>query len=207
MNAVDVLWPIRNAGRIPLHHQYHLFSAVSRLVPTVHECDKFGLHAIRGRSVGPGVLRLEPTSAVVIRTPPERLGTLLVLSGKKLQLAGASIHLGVPCVRALNPAVLLTSQLVTIKGYQEADEMMTGVRRQLDALSVLASVEILIGTRRIVRVKQQTIVGFRVSLNGVSDEESLCVQTNGIGGRRHLGCGLFSPVEERFKQPEVHSHE
>lgn len=48
--------------------------------------------------------------------------------------------------------------------------------------------------RRIVRVKEQTHVGFPLIVSGLSADESLTLQTHGLGGRRKMGCGLFLPV-------------
>ena len=48
--------------------------------------------------------------------------------------------------------------------------------------------------RRIVRVKSQTHVGFPLIVTGLSADESLALQSQGLGGRRKMGCGLFVPA-------------
>ena len=58
---------------------------------------------------------------------------------------------------------------------------------------VRASVEVETGRRKVVEVRQHTIVCFQVTLRGLLEEESILVQTQGVGGRRHLGSGLFIP--------------
>ncbi len=86
------------------------------------------------------------------------------------------------------------SHLVTIKGYQERDTFEVGVRRQMNAASISTSVTVTVGPRRILRVKDTTIVGYQVCLDGLTPSESLSVQQHGIGGRRQMGRGLFNPV-------------
>lgn len=192
-SVLDIIWPISSNGRIPLHHQYPLLSAISTIVPEVHASASFGLHAIRGVRVAPGVLALTPLSVVKIRTPLSQLELLLPLSGKRLDVAGCSIRLGTPHLHILTPSTDLQSHLVTIKGYLEASEFAVGIRKQLDSERISQSVNVVVARRRVLRIKQQTIVGFEVRLEGLSDQESLTVQQQGVGGRRHLGCGLFNP--------------
>jgi CRISPR-associated protein Cas6 len=194
VTVVDVVWPVSNRGRVPLHHQYQLFAAVSRLVPALHEAAHVGFHPIRGQYAEPGFLMLSDLSAVTIRAPLECASGMLTLSGKRLDLGGYPVRLGVPHFRVLSASTNLVSHLVTIKGYHD-ESITVGARKQLDALGVSTSVNLVVGQRRVLRVKQQTIVGYRLTLHGLSAEEAIAVQSHGVGGRRHLGCGLFVPVQ------------
>ena len=45
-----------------------------------------------------------------------------------------------------------------------------------------------------VRIKDREIVGYEVVIERLTAEESLTVQEHGLGGRRHMGCGVFTPV-------------
>lgn len=191
---VDVCWPVTSTGSIPIHHQYQLLSAVCRVLPVVHCSEEFGIHAIRGRRLSPGRLSLLRQSALIIRTKADKLPALMLLSGKKLDIAGCPIRLGVPRVLPLAPSRSLGSDLVTIKGYMEEKEFAVALRRQLDALDISSSVTLEISARRILRVKQQVIIGFKVCLDLLSDGESLLIQEIGLGGRRRLGCGLFNAL-------------
>ena len=47
--------------------------------------------------------------------------------------------------------------------------------------------------RRALRIKDQTHVGYSLLVEGLSAEESIRLQEQGLGGRRKLGCGLFLP--------------
>ena len=43
------------------------------------------------------------------------------------------------------------------------------------------------------RVKNITIAGHALALFGLSAQASLAVQRHGLGGRRHMGAGVFVP--------------
>lgn len=191
--TVDIRWLLVPRGRIPVHHQYELLAGLSRVVPELHASTSVGVHPIRGSVVEPGFLELEPASAVTLRAPAELIPNLLPLGGKKLDIAGCPIRLGVPQVFALSPAERLWAHLVIIKGYMEVPQFEAAVRRKLDTLTVRDSVRMEVGPRRVIRIRGQTIVGFGLRLGGLSADESIRVQQNGLGGRRHFGCGLFHP--------------
>jgi len=94
----------------------------------------------------------------------------------------------------------------------EPEPFLDAARRQLDALEVSALPQLVqqpdveeanrsrkSGShsqflRRTIKIRDKEIVGFAVSIEGLSDEESLSLQENGIGGRRRFGCGIFVPV-------------
>jgi CRISPR-associated protein Cas6 len=191
--TVDARWPIVPRGCIPVHHEYELLSSLSLVVPEVHESTAIGVHPIRGTRVRPGLLELNQASALTLRTPVELLPRLLSLGGKKLDIGGCPIRLGTPRVLALYPAHLLSARLVTIKGYMEIPQFEAAVRRKLDILGISHSVGIEVGRRRIVRIRGQTVIGFGLRLSNLSVDESIVIQQEGVGGRRHLGCGLFGP--------------
>ena len=84
---------------------------------------------------------------------------------------------------AAPPAPL--SRRPSAAGFREA------VARQLGELGVNASVEV--ERRRVLNVAGDKVVGFGVTLRGLSDAHSLTVQYAGIGGRQRFGCGVFLP--------------
>jgi CRISPR-associated protein Cas6 len=47
-----------------------------------------------------------------------------------------------------------------------------------------------------VHIKGKKILGFGLTLKNLSPEDSMKILTHGLGGRRHMGCGIFSPVEK-----------
>lgn len=192
---VDVAFPL--IGRdLPIDHGYPLFGAVSRLVQRIHKEPTWGIHPVYGRREEPGRLRLLSSSRLTLRVPSGNIGELLVLSGQTLDVAGSTVAAGIPRVFPLKPLPSLRSRLVTIKKFaEEGIDFLGAVRRQLRALGVSEAAAIKVGTRRVVRVSTHIIVGFPVELRDLTEAESVRVQTAGIGGRRHMGAGLFLAPE------------
>ncbi len=206
MICVDLRFPIVG-NTLPTDHGYALYAAVSRVVGAVgHELDAAGIHPVRGVPTGDGTLALTERSAVRIRTPVEHIATWLRLSGKRLDVAGHPIRLGVPRTLALRPAPTLHSPLVTIKGFEQPQTFLEAARRQLEALGIRGQVAIPVREsgahagepmRRVLRIKDKTVVGFAVAVGELTAAGSLTLQEHGLGGRRRMGCGVFSPADFR----------
>lgn len=93
----------------------------------------------------------------------------------------------------------------------EPESFLDAVRRQLEALEVrgepmlIAQPEVVeanrgksTGTRspyirRTLRIRDKEVVGFALRMENLTAEESICLQEQGLGGRRRFGCGLFIP--------------
>jgi len=190
---VDVSFPLMGQSSLPADHGYVLYCALSRQLPELHQENGIAVHPIAGRLIGPRQLQLD-RSHLTLRLPAERIATVIGLAGRQLNIADRLVRVGVPSVRALEPATALRSRLVTTKNGQDPDHFRGELRRQLDLLHVAPEVTItlpLLPKRRTLRIKDKEIVGHEVLLEGLSAEESLDVQTHGLGGRRHMGCGVF----------------
>jgi len=85
----------------------------------------------------------------------------------------------------------LRSRLVTTKNCQDQTRFEAELNRQMKALGVSDHVIVTIIKRRTVRIHDKEVVGYEVVLEGLSAEESIAIQTAGLGGRRHMGCGIF----------------
>jgi CRISPR-associated protein Cas6 len=106
---------------IPVDHGYALYSAVSRFLPGLHTDKEIGIHPIRGRYVGDGGLHLTSSSRLTIRLPDDRIRDVLKLAGKRLELDGYQLQVGIPEVGALRASAALYSRLATIKWFMEVE--------------------------------------------------------------------------------------
>jgi CRISPR-associated protein Cas6 len=186
---------------LPEDNGYALYAAVSRALDG-HLPRDIAVASIGGPRFPDWRVGVTRASRLRIRTPADQIGGLLLLAGKYLDVGGHEIGLGIPEVRALTPAAELTARLVTIKGFTEPGTFMEAVARQLDVLGVSgrATIPVVPGgdhkglpQRRVVRIKDRFVVGFAVQVAGLSEKDSLTLQTQGLGGRRHMGCGIFVP--------------
>lgn len=186
---------------IPLDHGYGLLGALSRLVPALHEHPAWGVHSIPGRRAGPGLLNLDGKSVVRVRLPPEQVGALFPLVGAELDLGGHSVRLGSLTLRPLVPSASLWAKFVTLKGHLEPESFLDTLRRHLAEIDDLRQdperIELAVGQRRIIRIKDKSVVGFVVEVMGLEAQASLRLQQVGLGGRRHMGAGLFIPKTRR----------
>ena len=138
-----------------------------------------------------------PWSTLAVRVPDGQIGPLLKLAGKSLRLEDAVVRVGVPEVRPLVPSTAVRSRLVIIKiahtGAADltAENFTAAARKQMDKLGIGAAAVLNVGKRRSLRLKQREIVGYQVLVEGLTASESIALQESGLGGKRHMGCGVF----------------
>ncbi|MFW6106788.1 MAG: type I-MYXAN CRISPR-associated protein Cas6/Cmx6 [bacterium] len=203
--TIDLQFPLLSTHAVPADHGYLLYSAVSRLLPELHADNGYGIHPIRGQQLGGRTLQLTEASRLIIRTDANCIAQFLPLAGKTLQLLDRRLCIGVPQVRGLIPAPALRSRLVTIKlkeaaenaGEPAAETFAASARRQLDVLGISPESQLHLGKRRTLRIKDKEVVGYEVLIEQLTADESLGVQEHGLGGRRHMGCGIFVPFRTR----------
>jgi CRISPR-associated protein Cas6 len=203
MIMVELAFPVTGAV-LPEDNGYALYAAVSRALDD-HLPEGVAVASIGGHPLGNWQIRLARGTRLRIRTPVDRIGDLLPLAGKFLGIDGHEIGLGVPEVRGLTPAPELAARMVTIKGFTEPYPFLEAVGRQLTALGVAghATIPTVPGgkrqglpQRRVVRIKDRSVVGFALVVSGLSEPDSLTLQAHGLGGRRHMGCGIFAPARD-----------
>ena len=140
MPTIDLAFTLTGTT-IPLDHGYGLFSALCRIVPSLHGDSHVGVHPIRGVRTTPGVLSLMPGSRLRLRLRSEELAPYIALAGTTLEIEGHRVRVGVPRVESLVSAPNLASRLVIIRGLIEQPEFDAGVRRHLTELGVVGEVE------------------------------------------------------------------
>lgn len=191
MVFVELKFPFTGAT-LPSDQGYALYGAISRFVPEAHEADWLAIETIPGIARGDGMTQLDTEASLKIRLPQDRIPLMLKLAGKRLDLNGHAIRLGAPQIFLLKPSPQLYARIVTIKGFTEPEPFLDAVCRKLDELGVTG--EPTVGPRRVVKVGNHTVVGFALAVHDLTDEGSIILQERGIGGRRRMGCGFFSPI-------------
>jgi CRISPR-associated protein Cas6 len=196
---VTVHFPLQGR-QLPADHGYALYSAITRQLPDLHSTSWLGIELISGVPWRAGIIVLPTRGASLrLRIPADHYGHVLPLAGRRLDLSGYTIRLGIPSARPLLPAASLYARAVTIKKFTDPEPFLDAARRQLDALNINAALELPLDEqgryrRRILKIHDKTIVGFSLAAHGLSDDDSLRLQRVGIGGRRAMGCGLFNPI-------------
>jgi CRISPR-associated protein Cas6 len=199
---VNVHFPVQGR-QLPADHGYKLYSAVTRQLPALHGATWFGLELLSGIPWREGIIVLPTRGAHLrLRIPADRYGQVLPLAGRRLDIEGHTIRLGIPTARPLIPAASLYARCVTIKKFADPEPFLDAARRQLDALAVTSTLELPTDDqgrprRRIITIQGKRVVGFSLAAHNLNDEDSLRLQTAGIGGRRAMGCGHFNPIIQR----------
>jgi CRISPR-associated protein Cas6 len=201
MAVIELAFPVAGAI-LPEDNGYGVYAAVSRALGN-HLPEDVAVDSIGGPLLGRWRVQVTRETRLRLRAPADRIGDLLPLAGQFLDVDGHEVGLGVPEVRALMPAPELVARVVSIKGFTEPGPFLGAARRQLDALGVSGTPTIPVvpggmrkgwPQRRVVRVKGRAIVGFALHVGDLSPPDSLTLLTRGLGGRRHMGCGIFVPA-------------
>jgi len=196
---VTIRFPVEGR-RLPADHGYALYSAIMRHLPDLHGARWLAVELISGVPWREGIIAV-PTrgAALYLRAPADRYAALLPLAGKRLDIDGYTLRLGIPSARPLQPAAALYARAVTIKHHMEPESFLDATRHQLAALGINATLELPRDDegrprRRVLKIKDRTIVGFSLAAHDLSDDDSIHLQTLGLGGRRAMGCGIFNPI-------------
>lgn len=210
---IEVHFPVMGAT-LPADHGYPLFAAISRLVPVVHTAAlPIRVGPIPGLQGARGVIQIFTRSRIRIRLPAEAIPLVLPLAGKRLDLDGHCIRLGVPHVTAIRPAAVLRARIVTFRQKELMPEtFLQTVESKLAALCIRGQPTIPRidrGTRagelrrQVLRVKGHHVIGYALRIVGLSAEDSVKLQEEGLGGRRHLGGGFFVSVAQEGSETNV----
>jgi CRISPR-associated endonuclease/helicase Cas3 len=205
---VSVHFPVQGR-RLTADHGYLIYASITRQLPSLHGASWLGIELLSGIPWREGIIVLPTRDASLrLRIPADYYGHVLPLAGRRLDVNGHTIRLGIPSARPLLPAPSLYARCVTIKKFTEPEPFLDAVRRQLDALGITATLELPLDEqgryrRRIITIQGKRVVGFSVAAHNLNDEDSLRMQSAGVGGRRAMGAGHFNPiVRETFTEDE-----
>jgi len=197
---VDLSFPVRGS-QLPADHGYALLSAIAKYVPSIKEHQDIAILTTAGFGDREGKILLTEHSHFRLRLPVTKIPMVYPLAGKELRLGVHKVQLGIPTIHTLKPRSHLRSRLVVIKGYEEPTSFLAAAKRQLEALEIQGELSIPSDrhgqpARKTIKIKRFTVVGFTVDVRGLNEEDSLKLQVCGLGGKRHMGCGVFIPIKE-----------
>lgn len=204
---VVVHFPVQGR-QLPADHGDALYSAITGQLPALRGASWLGIELLSGVPWREDIIVLPTRGANLrLRIPADRYGYVLPLTGRRLDIAGHSIHLGIPAARPLQPARSLHARFVTIEGFNEPESFLDASRRQLDALGLKADLELPIDEqggfhRHIIKIHKRSVIGFSLAAHNLSDDDSLHLQGAGVGAHRAMGCGIFNPIANPSAQKE-----
>ncbi len=198
MTHVDLYFQVVGEA-VPLDHGFALYSAICKATEQepstswLHDAEGVGLIPIRGTPAAEHRLLLNRTARFGLRLPAQDIPKALVLAGKRLRIGDLLIRAGATTAEALKPSATLYARIVTTRNGEDPERFDAEIARQLAAISVRGRV--VRGDRRIIRVHDKKVVGHELLVTELTAEESICLQEQGVGGRRKMGCGVFLPTD------------
>lgn len=188
MPMIDVMFvitggPLRRDYAAPLH------AALGRALPWLDDESAAAVHPLRGVTCVDGRLCLGARSRLLLRVPEERIRDCAALSGRSLNL-DEPIAVGTAQLRPLNPYRTLYSRLV-VTGDDTEEHFLAAVKQAVANWDTAC--QIIVGRAGTCAGDTAAVSGFSVMLHGVSPQVSLRAQTEGVGGYRKFGCGVFVP--------------
>lgn len=205
-NVCDLSFPI-SSGIVPLDHGYILYSALSEILPEIHKADWLLIFPLSGKKIGNNSLLLTDTSQIRLRFPLEHINTILKLQNKTIKIKDKIFSLKDPTIHGLKYIKNLFSRKVYInvsdKPIDENNKIefekfkinfQKSVEKQLNELNISGNINIL-GRQRI-KIKDNILITFSVLIENLNKEDSIKLQSYGIGGKHKMGCGIFRPAKE-----------
>ena len=182
-----MIFPIKVMGWTRTIGNYALFGAISRTVPSIHNENRVRMFPFGGLD--------KPPSCFSVRVPGYMVEHFASLEDQLLNVNKRALLVMAPSINPIRPARSLLSKIVVIHGFKEEQQGgLEAFKAHFDrALRCKfgCSAPYVIGQKKVIKVKDVLVDGFEVRIDSLSEADSMTIQSLGIGGRGHLGCGVF----------------
>jgi CRISPR-associated protein Cas6 len=211
MNFLELQFLLR--GKIlRADHGYALYSAIKKICQAqeMEISPEILISSIPGIGDKQGIIYLNRHSRFRLRCPAEQAQTWYrALQNQVLDIQGNLIRLIQPRLTIVQPQSVLISRLVVIKleewnNHTAPQYFLESCQKGLERLNIQGQpfIESSVDgnlARRSLRIHGKHVMGFGVTVEGLSDEDSVKLQCLGLGGRGHFGCGWFYPKKEEVE--------
>ncbi|MEK7734059.1 MAG: type I-MYXAN CRISPR-associated protein Cas6/Cmx6 [Pseudomonadota bacterium] len=197
---IDVVYNI-DCRTLPVDHAWALSHAVIAALPWLPEDPRSGVHTIHVADSGNGWMRPEAPDALlylsrrtrlVLRVPAERLNDARQLCDQTLDVAGNRLAVGEADERSLSDSTTIFSRYVLSDEIGTEQQFLQAVHACLGTMAIKPP-KMLCGIEHGLRTPEGLLPARSLMLADLTPDESQRLQEQGLGPRRHLGCGLFIP--------------
>lgn len=198
-DIVDVSFRIA-CRSLPLDHAYALSESIQNFLPWLSSDSVAGIHLVHGAESGNGwmrpqdtendILHLSRRARLRLRVSVQRIDEASGLVGKEISVAGFSCVVGEMQVVPLEPFPTVFSRYVLTQEEATDRDFLEQVRESLHALGIDSS-KLMSGRGHQFRMPDAVWHARSVMVAGLSPQDSLRLQRQGIGHGRDRGFGLF----------------
>jgi CRISPR-associated protein Cas6 len=198
--VLDLIFKIK-CRSLPIDHAWVLSQAIHEVLPWFPEEQRTGLHLIYGADSGNGwerpsdgeeTLYLSRRTPLILRLPKERVDAAAELSGLTLDIAGNSLEIGDSHTRFLGMTTTLYSRHVATQPGQDEDAFLQEAVAELQAMN-LRFKKVLSGKVTTFASPDGPLDTRSLMVAGLSLDDAVTLQEQGIGPLRSRGFGLFVP--------------
>lgn len=188
---IELSWSVMG-DRLRADHNYRLYSALIEKNGNLKQID-YRMNTIEGAPDAPGWIKLGRESRLLVRCKYADMAEFSALDNAVIRIGQNIIQLGEGEGSSIAAKDKLFARLVTIKAdyryHISPFEFGVALGKQLQTLGV-ANFPAL-GRRKALRIKESDVVGYSLSFDCLRPQESIILQSIGVGGRGKIGCGVF----------------
>jgi CRISPR-associated protein Cas6 len=167
---------------------YVFLSALSRVFPFLHGQSNVQIAPIRGtRLMKAGHLATDRSSVLHVRGITDAQAQ--EMAGQTIQVQGQPCTLSPPQEKLLVPYGSVVSRLVVFDDAVQADAFLARA-----AYLLPPGVGLHLGRQRGVQIKNFSYRGFGLRVSGLTLDQGLTLQAQGLGKYTSMGCGVFAPA-------------
>lgn len=201
-DIVDLVFDIE-CRELPVDHARDLADAIRARVPEVDEDERVGVHNIHLAGSQNGWERPDPKlgqrlmlsrrTKLTIRVPQEQRERIeAALCGAELDVAGCAMRIGKAKQKMLSGQRTVFSRYVVLEDGEDEDEnaFLQRIVSHLQGRGIKVT-KALCGKTNEIEGPDGTLRTRSIMIAGLTPEESVRIQQEGIGPLRHMGCGIF----------------
>jgi CRISPR-associated protein Cas6 len=198
--VVDLIFKIK-CRSLPVDHAWSLSEAIHQALPWFPEEQLTGLHLIYGADSGNGwerptegeeALYLSRRTPLILRLPKERVHDAGSLTGLRLDIDGSLLEVGEGHTRLLGMTTTLYSRHVITQPGEDEERFLQQAVDALHAMD-LRFKKVLSGKVNTFSTPDGPLETRSLMVAGLSLDDAVSLQQEGVGPLRSRGFGLFVP--------------
>ena len=209
--VVDIVFKIRGQ-QIAADHAFALSKALTTELPWLSTEREVSIHLIHGAQSAngwckpddSGIIELSGRTRLIIRVPHSRLEDAKALIGARLNLDEHKIEILDAKPRPLSTnSTIFSHHVRSLDDTNSEPAFLASAARWLEDLAITPK-KMLCGGMRHLKMNESVISTRSLLIAELNPNESITVQTHGLGPDRLFGCGVFVPSKSisAVHQPE-----